>query len=151
MADRSFKQFQGNRGRLISEPGGMQPPAVALDRFGKVLEAGHLVLFHPGEDLVFEVVDVRPVLNPNAPAGRAMQVTLRAAFPVQTVAALPDRGMVIVGESQERLNKQASENGAGAIADEIERVEAEEGAAVPTTDPGLPADPSGKPKDEPGD
>lgn len=87
-----------------------RPPSIALDRFGHMIEVGHIVLFHHGEDLAFEVVDVRPVLNPGAPA-QTIQIMLKAEFPVQTLAAMPNRGFVIVGESQARLAAKAADNG----------------------------------------
>src|SRR3990172_2040272 len=84
-------------------------PAVAIDRLGKLIEPGHLILFHTDEDLIFEVVDVRPVLNPGVPAGmQAMQVVLRAEFPVSFLAAQPNRAMVIIGESKARIEAKAA-------------------------------------------
>lgn len=88
-----------------------RPPSVALDRFGKIVEPGHLVLVHSNVDLLFEVVDVRPVLNPSVAQGQAMQVTIRAHFPVQILSAHPSEGFVIVGESQARLEAKAANNG----------------------------------------
>ena len=89
------------------------PPAIAIDRLGKLIEAGHLILFHAEEDLIFEVTDVRPVLNPGmVAAGKgAMQITLAAKFPVQCAAAVANRGMVIVGETEARIQARAMGNG----------------------------------------
>ena len=89
-----------------------RPPSVAIDRLGKMIEPGHLILFHTEEDLIFEVVDVRPVLNPGLPQGtQAMQVLLRAEFPVGFLAAQPNRAMVIIGESKARIEAKATNNG----------------------------------------
>ena len=96
-------------GRIQSRP--PQIPMVAIDRYGKMIEAGHLVQFHNGEDLVFEVVHVGPVLNPSIQGGQAIQVMFRAEFPVQFLPATPNRGMVIVGESQARIQARAWNNG----------------------------------------
>lgn len=93
-------------GRMGNQP--PRPPSIALDRMGKLIEAGHLVMFHAEEDLVFEVVSVGPVLHPGAPAGQAIQIMLAAQFPVMTQAATPNRGFVIVGESKTRLEAQAA-------------------------------------------
>ena len=90
-------------------------PHVAVDRLGHAIEVGHLVMFHSSEDLIFEVIDVRPVLNPTLVAAgqQAMQVTLQTKFPVQVRAAMPNRGMVIVGESEARIHARtaAANNG----------------------------------------
>lgn len=118
-------------GRMGNQP--PRPPSIALDRMGKLIEAGHLVMFHAEEDLVFEVVSVGPVLHPGAPAGQAIQIMLAAQFPVMTQAATPNRGFVIVGESKTRLDAQAkaANNGNG----ELER--AYESAVVGENPPGL--------------
>ena len=89
-----------------------RPPSVAIDRLGKMIEPGHLILFHNDEDLIFEVLDVRPVLNPGVPDGaQAIQVMLKAEFPVAFLAAQPNRAMVIIGESQARVAARAENNG----------------------------------------
>lgn len=90
------------------------PPALAIDRFGKQIEIGHIVLFNSSEDLAFEVVDVKPLMNPNmAPGQRVMQIVLQAQFPVTFLGAQPNRGLVIVGESKARLEAAAARNGSG--------------------------------------
>lgn len=90
-------------------------PAVAVDRLGKMIEQGHLVLYHSSDDLIYEVVDLRPVLNPAMP--NAMQITLQTSFNVQIMSAVPSRAFIIVGESQARQAARAAGNGAlGAVA-----------------------------------
>lgn len=89
-------------------------PSVAIDRLGKLIEPGHLILFHNEEDLIFEVADVRPVLNPGLPQGtQAMKVMLRTPedFPVVFLAAERNRAMVILGESKARIEAKAGANG----------------------------------------
>lgn len=88
-----------------------RPPSVALDRLGKLIEAGHLILFHGDADLIFEVVSVSPALNPAVQGGQAMQVIIKAEFPVQVMPALPNRGMVIIGETKARQEAKARNNG----------------------------------------
>ena len=105
MSKQDFRRIVGGRPPQI--------PKVAIDRFGKLIEPGHLVMFHPGEDLIFEVVHVGPVLNPSVQGGQAIQAVLRAEFPVQFMPAQPNRGMVIVGESKARIDAQAASNGQG--------------------------------------
>ena len=84
-------------------------PHLAVDRYGRYIEPGHLVQYHSPIELVFEVVDVRAVLNPVlvAKGMQAMQLTLRAQFPIQIVAAQPDQTLVIIGDSQARAKALA--------------------------------------------
>lgn len=96
-------------GRIQPQP--QRPPMVALDRFGKPLEAGHLIMFHCDEDLIFEIVSVGPVLNPAVQGGQAIQVVLAAQFPVMFQPAMPNRTMVIIGETQARITERAGSNG----------------------------------------
>ena len=108
-----------------------QIPLVGVDRLGKLIEPGHLVMFHPGEDLIFEVVSAGPVLNPAIQGGKGFQVVLSATFPVQFMPATPNRGMVIVGESKARIEAKAANNGQGAV------VPADEGTGIELTDADL--------------
>lgn len=85
-------------------------PQVAIDRLGKIIEQGHLVLYHSPDDMIYEVVDLRPVLNPSMP--NAMQVTLQTQFNVLIQAAVPSRAFIIVGESAARQQARAAGNGA---------------------------------------
>lgn len=86
---------------------------VAVDRFGKQIEQGHLIMFHMEEDLIFEVISVGPVLNPAVPGGNAIQVVLAAQFPVMFQPAAPNRTMVVVGETKARIDAAAARNGGG--------------------------------------
>lgn len=96
-------------GRMPTQP--PRPPMVAVDRFGKQIEAGHLIMFHMEEDLIFEVVSVGPVLNPSIQGGQAIQVVLAAQFPVMFQPAFPNRTMVVCGETKARIEAQAGKNG----------------------------------------
>lgn len=113
-------------------------PKVHLDRFGHLIEPGHLVLYHPPQDLVLEVVDVTPVLNPSASGGTAMQTTLQARFKVQALTGIPDGSLIIVGESQERLAAKAASNGSG---ETTKRQTQRPSGLVLTDAPDTPADP----------
>jgi hypothetical protein len=90
-------------------------PHVALDRMGRLIEPGHLVLYHAPVDCIFQVVSVTPVLNPALVAGgqQAMQVTLYAQFPVQMASAVPSSSLVIIGETEARMKAQAKAAGDG--------------------------------------
>ncbi len=87
-----------------------QVPMVAVDRFGKLIEAGHLVMYRSNIDIIFEVVDVRPVLNPGAQMPM-VQITMQAQFPVQAPAGSRTNEIVICGESRSRVEAKAGNNG----------------------------------------
>lgn len=131
--------FRSIKGGLPPMPPRM--PMVVLDRFGKGVEAGHLVLFHNNEDLVFEVTDVRPILNPAMQANgvQAMQITLAAQFPVHYSAGQANRDIAIVGESQRRLAERAASNGHGDIAPSTTKEDQASSGIVLTDAPDPPA------------
>lgn len=91
------------------------PPKIAIDRFGNIIEAGHLVLYHNDQDLVMEVIDVTPVLNPNLPPGvSAMQIRLEVKkMIIQTMAASPFPALIVVGKSETRTKAEAKAAGNG--------------------------------------
>lgn len=129
-------------GRIAPQP--PRPPMVAIDRFGKQIEAGHLIMFHMEEDPIFEVVSVGPALNPSLPGGQAIQVVLQAKFPVMFQPAAANRTMVICGETQARIEAMAARNGGG----QSER-RSDGGIIIPadvTVDEGGPGD-EGTPRD----
>jgi hypothetical protein len=68
----------------------------AVDRFRNKIEAGQKILFRPPYDLIFEVVSVTPLLDPNAPAG---MITLHLAVqvPVHVQANVENPQLIIVG------------------------------------------------------
>ncbi len=99
-------------GRIPPQP--PRPPMIALDRFQKQIEAGHLIMFHVEEDLIFEVVSVGPVLNPSIPGGQGIQIVIQAKFPVMFQPAVPNRTMVICGETKARIEAAAGKNGTAA-------------------------------------
>ncbi len=55
--------------------------AFPKDRFGNVIQKGMRVIYHPPHDLVYEVLDVKPVLDPRAPQGMC-QMVLSVTFPL---------------------------------------------------------------------
>lgn len=131
-------------GRIQTQP--MRPLMVAIDRFGKQIEAGHLVMFHMEEDPIFEVVSVGPALNPSLPGGQAIQVMLQAKFPVMFQPAAANRTMVICGESKARQEAMAARNGDGGRTHEHAPERRSEGGII-LTDGGDKSGP--EPVDEP--
>ena len=111
----AFDIFRGGKNNSRGPHGkspinGLTPaPSVALDRFGRVLKAGQLVLYRPPMDLIFEVVSVGSALDPRAPQG-AITLALYAKVPVSCAPGVPLGEIVIVGEK----TTVADEPGAGA-------------------------------------
>lgn len=102
--------------------------AGARDRFNNIIEPGQKLLYKTPFDLMFEVVAVAPVLDPNVPPGM-MDVTLAVRFPLRVMANQPNPGAVIVAQVQpeekpatEQSPEQAQEKLKATLAD----VEAEE-------------------------
>ena len=125
------------------------PPAIALDRFGNLLEPGHLVMYRPELDTIFEVVEVAPEIHPSAPKG-TMRVILAAQFPIGVPYATPINRLVICGKSHARVQAEqmTAQNGAGlapppAVAEAL----AQAGPKLVLTDPveEVPAEGAGVP------
>lgn len=93
-----FKPFQ---------PQPPRPPSVAIDRMGNLIEAGHLLLVHEPNGFAFEVLDVRPVLNPGVQAP-VVQVTLQAKFNVHVMAAQRNNSVVVIGLTEARQRAEAN-------------------------------------------
>lgn len=71
--------------------------AGAPDRFGKMIQPGNQVLYRTPFDLIFTVVSVTPVLDPNSPPG-LLDVTLSVTFPLRVPANRVNPNAVIVQE-----------------------------------------------------
>lgn len=71
--------------------------AAILDRFGQKLEPGAIVLFHNNQDLVFQVAEVAPILDPNQPPGR-FRLMLETTAPLAYPANVPIADLVRVGK-----------------------------------------------------
>jgi hypothetical protein len=99
--------------RKFGPPPPMRPPTIAVDRMGRPIEPGHLILMNDPNGFVFEVVAVTPVLNPAMPPGQAaVQVMVRAEFPIHVQAGAIQRGLIVVGETKARKELLAQGNGA---------------------------------------
>lgn len=122
-----------------------QMPKVALDRFGHLIEPGHLVMYHAPNDLLLEVVAVHPVVNPAAQGGMAIQMTLRAQFNIQGASGVPAGSLVIVGETQERIAAKAGNNGhadaTGPSSQADGHADSSEGPKLILTDGDMPTEP----------
>lgn len=73
-----------------------------IDRFAVRIKKGDLVLWTPPHQLVYEVVDIQPILQPmqNQPIGQ-IQVVLHLTAPVTFMAEQPAMGMIVVGHQSD--------------------------------------------------
>ena len=74
-----------------------------IDRFGVKIEPGHYVLYRPMHDLIFEVVDVVPSLNPQHMVGTVI-LKLACATDVQFVAG--QRAMTLLKCGQRAVDEE---------------------------------------------
>lgn len=74
--------------------------AHVLDRFGKPITPGALVLWRAPFDMVCEVTAVTPVLDPRFPPG-LVQLVVTMTAPVQAAMGAPQMGLVVVGYQHE--------------------------------------------------
>ncbi len=68
----------------------------ALDRFGQPITAGTLVLYRSNVDVVFQVLDVKPVLDPRVPTG-AVTLVLAVEIPLTVPVRQPIVTLVKIG------------------------------------------------------
>jgi len=68
-----------------------------VDRFGVKIEAGHYVLYRPMHDLIFEVIDVAPSLNPQHMVGTVV-LKLACTTDVQFIAGQRAMTMIKCGQ-----------------------------------------------------
>lgn len=105
----------------IANQGGM----TARDRFNNVLVEGALVLYHPAQDVIYQIQKVTPILDPRA-QGQMVTVTMAATIPLHVAANQPTMELTMVGlpatpEQADALEKarQAAAEGNGQILDDI--------------------------------
>lgn len=70
-----------------------------VDRFGNRIAAGALVVWKPPIDMVYQVTDVKPVLDPRA-AGW-VTLTLQLTSPVNVMSGRPTDSLIIVGHVED--------------------------------------------------
>lgn len=64
------------------------------DRFGNPLQVGSLAVWHPPYDLVWQVKEITPSLDPNQPP--AIKVSLIAEVPAQFRAGIKAMDLIVV-------------------------------------------------------
>lgn len=79
--------------RLVNQ-GALAP----IDRFGRKIKEGDVVLWSPPKDLAFVVTEIHPVLDPRAPMHQVTLVLqMPGPAPVTTVVNIPSPTMLVVG------------------------------------------------------
>ena len=66
------------------------------DRFGVAVQVGTKVLYRPNVDMIFDVVDVRPVLDTRVGAG-VVTIVLQTTAPITCRVGQPLVSMIVVG------------------------------------------------------
>lgn len=85
-----------NRKRMADAIGTGQVNAV--DRFTQPIEVGKLCVYQPNPDIMlWEVTEVRPVLDPGAPPGM-VRVTCATSITMVAYVSQPIRNLLIVGD-----------------------------------------------------
>lgn len=72
--------------------------AAAVDRFNRKIEVGQKLLVSTPVDLVFDVVGIAPVLDPQAPPG-LINVQVTVTVPITVQANRPAQNVIIIGEA----------------------------------------------------
>jgi hypothetical protein len=86
----------------------------AVDRLGRRLEPGDLVLLHSELDLIFQVASITPILDPKHPSGY-VRLLCRAEVPITMPAGSPFARVVWVPSMPVPGNMA----GAGSAADDV--------------------------------
>ena len=76
-----------------------------VDRFGVKIEAGHYVLYRPMHDLIFEVIDVAPSLNPQHMVGT---ITLKLACTTDVQFVAGQRAMTVIKCGQRAADEEGA-------------------------------------------
>jgi len=72
--------------------------ASAIDRINQKIEVGSLVVYRPPCDLIFEVLDIAPVLNPNEPPGKIKLVLSTILPDLVVMANVRQLNMIVIGK-----------------------------------------------------
>ena len=87
----------------------------ALDRFGVPIRVGDFVVVRLPQDPAMQVVDIKPVLRPDAQPG-TLEVTVAVHFPITVRAGLPVTNMLLVGSMTQEDGDAAPQPAAAAAA-----------------------------------
>lgn len=86
--------------RRVMLPGGPPAPvAPPCDRIMQPIKKGQLVVFKADNDPIFEVLDVKPVMDPRQPPG-LVQVTLAATLVIGMRAGAPASSVLVIGAKE---------------------------------------------------
>lgn len=84
----------------------------AADRFGRPIGVGDKILFSNEIDLVFDVLAMTPVLDPNQPPN-TVEFTLSTSFPVRVSAGMPYGKAIIIQKAEPIRQVPSTDNGSG--------------------------------------
>jgi len=71
-----------------------------IDRIGQPVKEGDLVIYHPPWDFVYEIAEIKPILDPRVAPGN-VEVTLTCRAPVHFTVGPPIMTMIRVGHQHE--------------------------------------------------
>lgn len=127
---RKARERAASEGRIQRAIADGNPQVFPRDRFGVPIQIGTNVLFRPSFDFVYEVKDVRPVLDPNIPPGH-VQVVLVSATTLTLPAGQPLMSMVCIGNAAPPPEEKPAEETTSAQGD------GDHGPAEPAVPSGL--------------
>lgn len=106
----------------------------ARDRLNQPIRPGQQVLFHANLDVVMQVLQVSPVLDPRAPQG-IVEITVSATFKVQAMVGQPTPQVVIIAQPEQIGDGTGDGDGTGTGDG------AGDGVEPPAPDGGMPESP----------
>lgn len=84
-----------------------------LDRFQNIIQRGQKLLYKAPVDVLFDVVSITPVLDPNVPPGY-LDVQLTVTFPVRVLANQQNQRMIVMQTSPAKEEEKPSDTATGA-------------------------------------
>jgi hypothetical protein len=133
--DAKLKRPMGNLAmhdfaRLVAE--GALPPR---DRMNNAIGRGHLVLYHPAVDVIYQVMDVVPVMDPRQPG--TVRLHLMAEVPLTVPINRPIAELLVCGITA--ATEMAKGPGAADGNSDGEPAADSAASSAPTADPAQPA------------
>jgi hypothetical protein len=114
-------------GALGSIPSAQAEPR---DRFGVPIRVGDLVIHKVEPDPIFEVLDVKPVLAPNAPPGLCI-LTLAIQMPIYVSTQQPIGNLLVWGNVKEAAEPVQPEAVITKVAEDPSNIEKPHTSALP--------------------
>ena len=97
VARKQFEEQQRLKAHNKSLREAMQAGQIpVVDRIGQAIEVGALIIWHPPFDLVFEVKEITPIMDPNVRPG-AVRLIVECRTDMSLLAGQPQMGMIRIG------------------------------------------------------